>query len=94
MRIDEFTALQNREFSLRLTEAKMDCPPATEDLEINTQNRNDAIQAEHVQYGPLNVDEPGNFWRRTRQLLGRYCRLLEHHSKGSKKFSLRKLCGI
>ena len=62
MKIQEIATIQNREFSLKLTEAKMDCPPATQDLEINTVNRNDAIQAEHVQYGPLNVDEPGDFW--------------------------------
>jgi hypothetical protein len=38
------------------------CPLATQDLEVNTKNRNSAIQAEHIQYGPLNVDEPGTFW--------------------------------
>ena len=32
------------------------CPPATQDLKINTENRNAAIKAEHIQYGPLNVD--------------------------------------
>ena len=30
------------------------CPPATHDLEL--------IQAEHIQYGPLNVDEPADYW--------------------------------
>ena len=62
MKIQDVAAVQNREFSLKLTEAKRDCPPATEDLKINTENRNDAIQAEHVQYGPLNIDEPGSYW--------------------------------
>ena len=38
------------------------CPPATQDLELNTKNRNAAIKAEHIQYGPLNVSEPGNYW--------------------------------
>lgn len=38
------------------------CPVATQDLELNTKNRNSAIQADHIQYGPLNVDEPGTFW--------------------------------
>jgi hypothetical protein len=39
------------------------CPKATQDLKINTENRNAAIQAEHIQYGPLNVDEPGDYWK-------------------------------
>ena len=38
------------------------CPPATQDLELNTKNRDAAVQAEHIQYGPLNVDEPGDYW--------------------------------
>ena len=39
------------------------CPPATQDLELNTKNRDSAIQAEHIQYGPLNVDKPGDYWK-------------------------------
>jgi hypothetical protein len=39
------------------------CPSATQDLELNTKNRDAAVQAEHIQYGPLNVDEPGNYWK-------------------------------
>ena len=35
------------------------CPPATQDLELNTKNRDAAIKADHIKYGPLNVDEPG-----------------------------------
>ena len=39
-----------------LNEAKeMVCPKATQDLELNTKNRNAAIKAEHIQYGPLNL---------------------------------------
>jgi hypothetical protein len=39
-----------------LTEAKKYiCPPATQDLELNTRNRDSAIKAEHIQYGPLNL---------------------------------------
>jgi hypothetical protein len=38
------------------------CPPATQDLELNTKNRDAAIQADHIQYGPLNVDVPGSYW--------------------------------
>ena len=40
------------------------CPKPTQDLELNTKNRNAAIKAEHIQYGPLNVDEPGDFWEK------------------------------
>ena len=39
------------------------CPPATQDLEINTRNRDAAIHSEHIKYGPLNVDEPGDYWK-------------------------------
>ena len=38
------------------------CPPATQNLELNTKNRDASIKAEHIQYGPLNVDEPGDYW--------------------------------
>jgi hypothetical protein len=42
---------------------KLKCPPATQNLELNTKNRDAAIKAEHIQYGPLNVDEPGDYWK-------------------------------
>lgn len=38
------------------------CPPATQDISINTKNRDATI--EQYQYGPLNVDEPGDYWKR------------------------------
>ena len=38
------------------------CPPATQDLKINTKNR-DATTKEY-NYGPLNVDEPGDYWKK------------------------------
>ncbi len=41
-------------------EAEMTCPPATQDVAINTKNRNETIK--NFGYGPLNVDEPGDFW--------------------------------
>ena len=46
-----------------LGEAEMDCPEATQDLELNTKNRDKSIKAEHIKYGPLNVDEPGDYWK-------------------------------
>lgn len=39
------------------------CPKATQDLQLNTENRDQAIKADHIQYGPLNVDEPGDYWK-------------------------------
>lgn len=36
------------------------CPLATQDVELNTLNR-DYVQ-DKFNYGPLNVDEPGNYW--------------------------------
>ena len=39
------------------------CPPATQDLKLNTKNRDVAIKAEHIQYGPLNIDAPGDYWK-------------------------------
>ena len=38
------------------------CPVPTKDLEVNTKNRNRAIKADHIEYGPLNVDEPAGYW--------------------------------
>ena len=45
-----------------LKENNESCPLATQDLMLNTKNRDASIKAEHIQYGPLNVDEPGSFW--------------------------------
>lgn len=39
------------------------CPVATQDLEVNTRNRNKAIKAAYIQYGPLNVNDPGDYWK-------------------------------
>ena len=42
---------------------KMLCPKAIQDLKLNTKNRDKSIKAEHIQYGPLNVSEPGDYWQ-------------------------------
>ena len=39
---------------------KQSCPPATQDIEINLENRQDAIDV--ADYGPLNPEQPGDFW--------------------------------
>ena len=39
------------------------CPIVTQDLEMNTRNRNSAIQAEYIQYGPLNLEDE-EYWKK------------------------------
>ena len=39
-----------------------ECPTATQDLRVNTLNRDRAIKAPFITYGPLNVEEPGDYW--------------------------------
>ena len=39
------------------------CPPETKDLKLNTQHRDAAIKAEHIQYGPLNLSDK-EYWQR------------------------------
>ena len=36
----------------------MSCPPATQNLELNTKNRDYAFKTDWIKYGPLNVDAP------------------------------------
>ena len=43
--------------------AEMSCPTATQDLKLNTKNRNASIEAEHIQYGPLNLNDE-EYWDR------------------------------
>jgi len=58
------------------------CPLATQDLKLNTKNRDAAVQAEHIQYGPLNVDEPGDYWKN-----------IATHWNTSEKAAKKSLCG-
>ena len=39
------------------------CPAPTQDLELNTRNRNSAIEADYIQYGPLNLSDEA-YWDR------------------------------
>ena len=50
--------------SIKLMEKAADyvCPPATQDVDINTKNRN-ITRRKHM-YGPLNVDFPGRYWKK------------------------------
>ena len=56
------------------------CPPATQDLALNTKNRDATIKK--YNYGPLNVDEPGDYW----QKIAKYWKTTEEAAKKS-------LCG-
>ena len=44
-----------------LEDSVKQCPAPTQDLELNTLNRNRAIQTEFIQYGPLNLADK-NYW--------------------------------
>ena len=45
-------------------ELNKECPASTQDVSLNTANRDRAIQADFIKYGPLNVEEPGDFWEK------------------------------
>ena len=57
-RIKDFTG-----FKFPLNEKKSSCPTATQDIRLNTKNRNAAKDDNLIKYGPLNVDEPGTYWK-------------------------------
>ena len=40
------------------------CPTATTDISVNTANRDRARKLDWIMYGPLNVEEPGDYWER------------------------------
>lgn len=44
-------------------EDSLSCPAATEDLKLNTKNRDSAIKEQHIQYGPLNLSDE-KYWER------------------------------
>jgi len=47
---------------LREAVDKITCPAATQDIKLNTKNRDSTIK--EYMYGPLNIDEPGDFWKK------------------------------
>jgi len=49
-------------FKFLKEQAEESCPVPAKDVKVNTKNRDAAIKADHIQYGPLNVDEPGSYW--------------------------------
>ena len=52
----------------RLFEGEADdikkCPAPTQSVALNTANRDRAIQSDYIDYGPLNVEEPGDYWEK------------------------------
>jgi hypothetical protein len=45
----------------KLFEAALACPLPTQDLKLNTENRNSAIKADYIKYGPLNLTDE-KYW--------------------------------
>ena len=50
--------------------AVKECPTATQDLRVNTLNRDRAIKAPFIMYGPLNVEKPGDYWEKIAEKWG------------------------
>ena len=65
-----------------LIEQQTGCPIATQDLQLNTKNRDNAIKSDHIKYGPLNVDEPAEYWSD-----------LAKHWDTSEEAAKKSLCG-
>jgi hypothetical protein len=62
--IENWRKYLNENITIAIDKVKnLVCPPATQDLELNTENRDKAVKAKHIQYGPLNVNEPGDYWK-------------------------------
>ena len=57
------------------------CPLPTKDLALNTNNRNDAIEADHIHYGPLNLNDE-EYWEH-----------LAEHWKTDVSVAKKSLCG-
>lgn len=51
-----------RKYITLVEAAEKGCPPATQDIELNLENRQKAI--EEYMYGPANPNEPGDYWER------------------------------
>jgi hypothetical protein len=66
----------------KLFEDEMACPLPTQNLELNTKNRDASIKADYIKYGPLNVDEPGDYWEE-----------LAKHWNTTEQAAKQSLCG-
>jgi len=72
-----YQAIMEGGHSLPITEAELACPVATQDLAINTENRDRTIK--QFNYGPLNVDVPGDYWKD----IGEYWNTTEEAARAS-----------
>ena len=62
--MENWRSYLNEKITIKIGKIKgMVCPKATQDLKLNTENRNSAIKAEHIQYGPLNLADK-DYWSR------------------------------
>ena len=50
-----------REYIKIVEAANRGCPIATQDIDVNLKNRQNAI--DHYHYGPANPDKPGKYWQ-------------------------------
>ena len=57
------------------------CPPSTQDLALNTKNRDATLKK--YNYGPLNVDEPGDYWSK-----------IAKYWKTTEKAAKKSTCGV
>ena len=48
--------------TIKNNKAALSCPEPTQDLELNTKNRNAAIKADYIKYGPLNLEDK-EYWK-------------------------------
>ena len=48
--------------TIKNNKAVLSCPEPTQDLELNTKNRNAAIKADYIKYGPLNLEDK-EYWK-------------------------------
>jgi hypothetical protein len=78
-RLNTKSILESWRAFLNEEEETPSCPAATQDLELNTKNRDSAIKAKHIKYGPLNLSDE-KYWER----LGKHWKTEAETAKNSK----------
>ena len=63
VKLSNLKRIINEELKRIIEQKEAECPAATQSLEINTKNRNSAIKADYIQYGPLNLADT-EYWER------------------------------
>ena len=63
IKLSNLKRIINEELRRIIEQKEAECPAPTQDLELNTKNRNSAIKAEYIQYGPLNLADT-EYWER------------------------------